>query len=111
MVGGAASPPASPPRTTILCWPPPPAPPGFSSAPLGPGLSWVYICGHLTRRCRRDPAALPLGACLGLAARLLVFLLLPLLILAALTEAYVTPPRRGGCSSESQSTERMHFRL
>ena len=51
----------------------------------------LYICGHLTRRCRRDPAALPLGACLGLAARLLVFLLLPLLILAALTEAYVTP--------------------
>ena len=55
----------------------------------------LYICGHLTRRCRRDPAALPLGACLGLAARLLVFLLLPPLILAALTEAYVTPPRRG----------------
>ena len=45
--------------------------------------------------CRRDPAALPLGACLGLAARLLVFLLLPLLILAALTEAYVTPLAAG----------------
>ena len=55
----------------------------------------LYICGHLTRRCRRDPAALPLGACLGLAARLLVFLLLPLLILAALTEAYVTPLAEG----------------
>ena len=55
----------------------------------------LYICGHLTRRCRRDPAALPLGACLGLAARLLVFLLLPLLILAALTEAYVTPLAAG----------------
>ena len=55
----------------------------------------LYISGHLTRRCRRDPAALPLGACLGLAARLLVFLLLPLLILAALTEAYVTPLAAG----------------
>ena len=44
----------------------------------------LYIC-----------AALPLGACLGLAARLLVFLLLPLLILAALTEAYVTPLAAG----------------
>ena len=55
----------------------------------------LYTCGHLTRRCRRDPAALPLGACLGLAARLLVFLLLPLLILAALTESYVTPLAAG----------------
>ena len=51
----------------------------------------LYICGHLTRRCRRDETALSLVQCLGLAARLLVFLLLPLLIAAALTEAYVTP--------------------
>ena len=40
---------------------------------------------------RRDETALSLVQCLGLAARLLVFLLLPLLIAAALTEAYVTP--------------------
>ena len=32
----------------------------------------LYICGHLTRRCRRDPAALPLGACLGLDIRRVV---------------------------------------
>ena len=55
----------------------------------------LYICGHLTRRCRRDKAALSLVQCLGLAARLLVFLLLPLLIAAALTEAYVTPLAAG----------------
>ena len=51
----------------------------------------LYVCGHLTRRCRHDGAALSLGQCAALAARTLVFLVLPLLILAAVTEAYVTP--------------------
>ena len=85
---------------------PPPARPLYAASLLPHGIfelpalilafsMGLYICGHLTGRCRRDPAALPLGACLGLAARLLVFLLLPLLILAALTEAYVTPLAAG----------------
>ena len=51
----------------------------------------LYVCGHLTRRCRHDGAALSLGQCAALAARTLVFLVLPLLVLAAVTEAYVTP--------------------
>lgn len=73
----------------------PAAPRDFRAARLDPGLFHGAVHLRAPDRCRRDPAALPLGACLGLAARLLVFLLLPLLILAALTEAYVTPLAAG----------------
>ena len=51
----------------------------------------LYVCGHLTRRVRGDSTALSLRRCASLSMRLLVFLVLPLLILAAVTEAYVTP--------------------
>lgn len=51
----------------------------------------LYVCGQLTRRCRHDASALPLGDCLLLILRLLVLVLLPLLAAAALVEAYITP--------------------
>lgn len=51
----------------------------------------LYLCGHITRRVRGDETALSLGQCVSLGGRLLVFLILPLLLLAALMEAYVTP--------------------
>ncbi len=51
----------------------------------------LYVCGQLTRRCRRDKTALGLWDCLVLISRLLLLVLIPLLLAAALMEAYVTP--------------------
>ena len=51
----------------------------------------LYFCAQMTRRCRRDPTALPLVECLLLMVRLSVFFLLPLLAAAALAETYLTP--------------------
>lgn len=51
----------------------------------------LYVCGHLTRRCRRDENALHIWDCLVLISRLLLLVLIPLLAAAALVEAYVTP--------------------
>lgn len=51
----------------------------------------LYVCGQLTRRCRREEGALDLWSCLVLISRLLLLALIPLLLLAAVTEAYVTP--------------------
>ena len=55
---------------------------------LGTGL---YVCTQLTRRCRKQPDALPLWDCLLLIHRGLLLAVLPLLCAAALMEAYVTP--------------------
>jgi len=51
----------------------------------------LYVCGQLTRRCRRDENALSLWNCIILISEALVLVLLPLLLAAAVMEAYVTP--------------------
>lgn len=51
----------------------------------------LYICGQLTRRCRRDQSARSLWACMTLASQMLLSVLLPLLLIASFVEAYVTP--------------------
>ena len=51
----------------------------------------LYICGQLTRRCRKDQSARPLWACMTLASQILLSVLLPLLLIASFVEAYVTP--------------------
>ena len=55
---------------------------------IGVGL---FVCGQLSRRIRHDKTALPLWSCLLLISQTLVLVLLPLLIIAAFMEAYVTP--------------------
>lgn len=50
----------------------------------------LYICGQLTRRCRGDKTALGFWDCLSLLGQA-TLLLLPLLAVAAVMEAYVTP--------------------
>ena len=51
----------------------------------------LYVCGQVTRRLRHDETALPLGECVMQILRLEALVLLPLLALSALMEAYVTP--------------------
>lgn len=51
----------------------------------------LYVCGHLTRRCRKDENTLHLWDCLVQISRMLLLVLVPLLAAAALVEAYVTP--------------------
>jgi stage II sporulation protein M len=51
----------------------------------------LFLCGQITRRFRHDETAIPLTQCLIHAARLLLLLIVPLLTVAAVTEAYVTP--------------------
>lgn len=51
----------------------------------------LYICGQLTRRCRKDKSALSVWGCMTVASRMLITVLVPLLIVAAFIEAYVTP--------------------
>lgn len=51
----------------------------------------LYVCGQLTRRCRRDESALHVWDCLALISRMLLLVLIPLLALSAVVEAYVTP--------------------
>lgn len=51
----------------------------------------LYICGQLTRRCRKDKSALSVWGCMTVASRMLMTVLVPLLIAAAFIEAYVTP--------------------
>lgn len=51
----------------------------------------LYVCGHLTRRCRRDKNALHVWDCLVLISRMLLLVQIPLLAAAAAVEAYVTP--------------------
>jgi stage II sporulation protein M len=51
----------------------------------------LYVCGQLTRRCRKDESALHLWDCLVQISRVLLLIEIPLLVVAALMEAYVTP--------------------
>lgn len=51
----------------------------------------LYVCGQLTRRCRRDESALHVWDCLVLISRMLLLVLIPLLAVSAVVEAYVTP--------------------
>lgn len=51
----------------------------------------LYVCGQLTRRCRHDQAALGFLDCVLRISRLLLLVLLPLLLAAAVVEAYITP--------------------
>ncbi|MEG1594230.1 MAG: stage II sporulation protein M [Oscillibacter sp.] len=51
----------------------------------------LFVCGQLSRRCRRDETAIPLWDCFTHISRLLLVALVPLLAAAALMEAYVTP--------------------
>ncbi len=51
----------------------------------------LYVCGQLTRRCRRDASALHVWDCLVLISRMLLLVLIPLLAVSAVAEAYVTP--------------------
>lgn len=51
----------------------------------------LYVCGHLTRRCRRDENALHVWDCLVLISRMLLLVQIPLLAAAAVVEAYITP--------------------
>lgn len=50
----------------------------------------LYACGQMSRRVRGDETARSLSQCLALMGRALA-VMLPLLVLAAATEAYVTP--------------------
>lgn len=54
---------------------------------IGMGL---FVCGQLTRRCRHDETALSFRECFVNMSRVLL-LVLPLLLAAAVTEAYITP--------------------
>nr|WP_326184550.1 stage II sporulation protein M [uncultured Oscillibacter sp.] len=51
----------------------------------------LYVCGQLTRRCRRQENALHVWDCLVLISRMLLLAHIPLLAAAAVLEAYVTP--------------------
>lgn len=51
----------------------------------------LYVCGQLTRRCRKDVSALHVWDCLVLISRMLLLVLIPLLIAASVVEAYITP--------------------
>lgn len=51
----------------------------------------LFVCGQLSRRIRHDETALPFWNCLVLISEALVLVLLPLLVVAALVEAYITP--------------------
>lgn len=51
----------------------------------------LYICDNLTRRLRRDETAMGAWGCTVVMARVHLLVLLPLLVAAAMVEAYVTP--------------------
>ena len=51
----------------------------------------LFLCRQMTRRCRHDETALPLPVCLTQIARVFLLLIAPLLAVAAVMEAYVTP--------------------
>lgn len=51
----------------------------------------LYICGQLSRRCRKDQSARSLWSCMTLASQMLLWVLVPLLLIASFVEAYVTP--------------------
>lgn len=51
----------------------------------------LYVCGQMTQRCKKDKSAHSLLDCLVLISRFLFLVLVPLLLVAALVEAWVTP--------------------
>ena len=51
----------------------------------------LFICDNMTRRLRKDPTALGAWGCTVVMARVHLLVLLPLLVAAAMVEAYVTP--------------------
>ena len=51
----------------------------------------LYVCGHMTRRCRKDKTARSFLDCLAVISRFLFLLLVPMLVVAAMIEAWVTP--------------------
>lgn len=51
----------------------------------------AYVCGQMTRRCRKDKTAHSLLECMVLISRFLFIVLIPMLLAAALLEAWVTP--------------------
>lgn len=51
----------------------------------------LYVCGQMTRRCKKDKTAHSLLECLELISRSLFLLLVPMLVVAALIEAFITP--------------------
>lgn len=51
----------------------------------------LYVCGQMTRRSKKDKSARSLLDCLALISRFLFLVLVPLLFVAALIEAWVTP--------------------
>lgn len=51
----------------------------------------LYCCTQMTRRCRKDETAPRAADCIAQMSRLFALLIVPLLLAAALMEAYVTP--------------------
>lgn len=51
----------------------------------------LYVCGQTTALVKRREGALPLWGCLSLIAKAFLLVQLPLLAVAAVVEAYVTP--------------------
>lgn len=52
----------------------------------------LFVCGQVTRRLfRKDESALHIWDCLVLMSRMLLWVLIPLLAVAAFIEAYITP--------------------
>lgn len=51
----------------------------------------LYLCSQVTRRIRRDQTATPVLECLNECSRVFLLVITPLLILASLIEAYITP--------------------
>lgn len=51
----------------------------------------LYVCGQVTRRCKKDKSAHSLLDCVVFISRFLFMVLVPLLLVAAMIEAWVTP--------------------
>ena len=51
----------------------------------------LFVCGQLTRRCKKDQGAYSFLHCLTMISKLLFLVLVPLLVIAAAVEAWVTP--------------------
>lgn len=51
----------------------------------------LFVCGQVTRRCKKDQSAISTLNCIVLISRFLFLVLIPLLFIAALIEAWVTP--------------------
>ena len=61
------------------------------STVMGTESMGLFCCSQVTRRCRKDETALRVTDCLFQMSRVFVLLIVPLLLVAALMESYVTP--------------------